>query len=60
LLDVIKQFPDHLPAYNHLAMTYLAQGNRAAALDQLTFVQDKDPNGPDGKFAKQLLKQYFP
>lgn len=60
LLDVIKRFPDHLPAHIHLAMTYLAQGNRTAAFDKLTYVQSADPNGMDGETAKQLLKQYFP
>jgi thioredoxin-like negative regulator of GroEL len=49
-----------LPAHIHLAMTYLAQGNRTAAFDKLTYVQSADPNGADGETAKQLLKQYFP
>ena len=60
LLGVIKRFPDYLPAHIHLAMTYLAQGNRAAALDKLNYVQSADPNGANGEMAKQLLKQYFP
>jgi tetratricopeptide (TPR) repeat protein len=60
LLDVIKRFPDHLPAHIHLAMTYLAQGNRTEAFDNLTYVQSADPNGVDGETAKQLLKRYFP
>ena len=60
LLDVIKRFPEHLPAHIHLALTYLAQGNRAAAFDKLTYVQSADPNGVDGRMAGQLLKQYFP
>jgi tetratricopeptide (TPR) repeat protein len=60
LLDVIKHFPDHLPAYIHLALAYLAQGNRAAAFDKLTYVQTKDPDGAEGNVAEQLLKQYFP
>ena len=60
LLDVIKRFPDHLSAHIHLAMTYLAQGNRAAAFDKLLYVQSADPNGAYGEMAKQLLEQYFP
>jgi tetratricopeptide (TPR) repeat protein len=60
LLDVIERFPDHLPAHIHLAMNYLAQGNRAAAFDKLTYVQSKDPDGVSGELAKLLLKQYFP
>jgi len=60
LLDVVERFPEHLPAHIYLAMTYLAQGNRAAAFDKLTYVQSTDPDGADGEMAKQLLKQYFP
>jgi tetratricopeptide (TPR) repeat protein len=60
LLDVIKRFPDHLPAHIHLALTYLAQGNGGAARDKLIYVQSADPNGANGKLAGQLLKQYFP
>ena len=60
LLDVIKRFPNYLPAHIHLAMTYLAQGNRPAAYDKLNYVQSADPNGANGETAKQLLKQYFP
>jgi tetratricopeptide (TPR) repeat protein len=60
LLDLIKRFPDHLPAHIHLAQTYLAQGNRAAAQEKLMYVQSIDPNGANGKTARQLLKQYFP
>ncbi|MDO9302838.1 MAG: tetratricopeptide repeat protein [Anaerolineales bacterium] len=60
LLDVVARFPDHLPAHIHLALTYLAQGSRAAAFDKLTYVQSADPNGADGEMAKQLLKKYFP
>ena len=60
LLDVISRFPDHLPAHIHLAMTYIAQGNRAAALAELTFVRDADAGGADGSFAVQLLQKYFP
>ncbi|NOT03675.1 MAG: tetratricopeptide repeat protein [Anaerolineales bacterium] len=60
LFDVTKRFPDHLPAHIHLAMTYLAQDDRAAAFNELTFVRDADLNGSDGLFASQLLDKYFP
>jgi tetratricopeptide (TPR) repeat protein len=60
LLDLIKRFPNHIPGHIHLAMTYLAQDNRAAAFSELTFVRDTDVNGSDGLFAKQLLEKYFP
>jgi tetratricopeptide (TPR) repeat protein len=60
LLDVLKKFPEHLPSHIHLAMTYLAQGNQAAAFNELTFVRDQDTNGSDGLLAKKLLSTYFP
>jgi tetratricopeptide (TPR) repeat protein len=60
LLDVVARFPSHLPARIHLAMTYLAQGNKSAALTELTYVHDVDGDGPNGLFAKQLIEQYFP
>jgi tetratricopeptide (TPR) repeat protein len=60
LVDVVERFPDHLSAHIHLAMTYLAQGNRPAAFDKLHYVQTADPNGEYGRMAGQLLEQYFP
>ncbi|MBI5946324.1 MAG: tetratricopeptide repeat protein [Chloroflexi bacterium] len=60
LSDVVTRFPNHLSAHIHLAMTYLAQGNRAAALGELSFVRAADGDGVDGLFAEQLLKKYFP
>ncbi len=60
LLDVIADYPNHFPAYIHLAMTHLAQGNRAAAFNQLTYVRDADAGGPYAAQADEMLKQYFP
>ncbi len=60
LLDVVARFPDNLSAHIHLAMTHLAQGNRAAAFDRLVYVQSADINGTYGEMAKRLLEQYFP
>ena len=60
LLNVIERYPNHFPANIHLAMTYLAQGNRAAAFNELTYVRDADANGTSGLFAGQLLAKYFP
>lgn len=60
LLDVIARFPNHFPAYIYLAMTYLAQGNRAAAFNQLTYVRDADAGGDYAAQAEEMLKQYFP
>ncbi len=60
LLDVINRDPNYLPAHLHLAMTYLAQGNRASAFNELVHVRDADPDGATGQIAAQLLQQYFP
>ena len=60
LLDVLNKYPDHYSANIHLAMTYLAQGNREAAYEHLVYVRDADVDGSDGLFAKQLLAKYFP
>jgi tetratricopeptide (TPR) repeat protein len=60
LSDVIARFPYHFPAYIHLAMTHLAQGNRTAAFTQLIYVRDADAGGVHGELANQLLEQYFP
>ncbi|WKZ34705.1 MAG: tetratricopeptide repeat protein [Anaerolineales bacterium] len=60
LADVITRFPGHFPAYIHLAMTHLAQGSRAAAFNQLTYVRDADAGGEHGGTANRLLNQYFP
>ena len=60
LVDAIKRFPDYLPAHIHLALTYLSQGNHAAAHEKLMYVQSTDPSGAYGKMAGKLLKQYFP
>ncbi len=60
LLDATTRFPQHYPAHIHLALTYLAQGNRTAAYGILIHVRDADVNGEDGLFAKRLLEKYFP
>lgn len=60
LLETIAAYPNHFPAYIHLAMTYLAQGNRPAAFNQLTYVRDADVGGKFAVLANELLKQYFP
>lgn len=60
LSEVVARFQNHLPAHIHLAMTYLAQGNRAAALSELNFVRAAGGDGADGLFARQLLEKYFP
>ena len=60
LLLAIEHDPNYFPAHIHLAMNYLAQGNRAAAFNSLTFVRDSDPSGIYSGAAKQLLEQYFP
>ena len=60
LTNLIKAHPDHYPAYIHLAMTNLTQGNNTSAYDNLVFVRDNDPSGDLGELALELLAQYFP
>jgi tetratricopeptide (TPR) repeat protein len=60
LLNVIASYPNHFPAYIHLAMTHLAQGNRPAAFSQLIHVRDADAGGDYAALANEMLKQYFP
>ena len=60
LLDVIARYPKHFPAHIHLAMTYISQGNRTAALNELTYVHETDIGGAEGAFAEQLIRKYFP
>ncbi|MBL8099846.1 MAG: hypothetical protein JNK81_11735 [Anaerolineales bacterium] len=60
LLQAIEFSPQYFPAHLHLALTYLAQGNRPAAYNALTYVRDADVSGVYRPFAQQLLNQYFP
>ena len=48
------------PAYIHLALNSLVQGNQAEAYQFLTQARDGDPDGANGARAAQLLAQYFP
>jgi tetratricopeptide (TPR) repeat protein len=59
LKAAIELDEQYWPAYIHLAMNYLVQGNKQAAHDLLARVRDADP-GVYGQQAKQLLAQYFP
>lgn len=60
LLKAIQSMPDLALAHIHLAETYLRQGDRASALNELSLARQLDQNGPVGELASQLLKQYFP
>ncbi|MBI3161228.1 MAG: tetratricopeptide repeat protein [Chloroflexi bacterium] len=60
LSDASNRFPGFLSAHIHLAMTYLAQGNRSAARNKLLYVLNADRDGVYGKEAGRLLQQYFP
>lgn len=51
--------PEYFSAHIHLAMTYLAQGNQAAAFNSLTYVRDADSAGVYAETAQQLLDKYF-
>ncbi len=59
-LRAIELSPQYFPAHLHLAMNYLAQGNRAEAYNTLVFVRDADISGVYRELAQNLLNQYFP
>lgn len=56
----IEAAPDVALTHLHLAETYLDQGNRASAFNELNLAHQLDENGSVGQFAAELLKQYFP
>ncbi len=56
----IEAAPGVALTHLHLAETYLDQGNRASALNELNLAHQLDVNGSVGQFAAELLKQYFP
>lgn len=60
LLSAIERSPEYFPAHIHLAMTYLAQGDRAAAYNSLVFARDSEGAGVYAETARQLLEKYFP
>ncbi len=60
LLKAIKASPGLVSAHLHLAETYLQEGNKASALQELELARQLDPNGANGQVAASLLKQYFP
>ncbi len=59
LLQAIETSPEYFSAHLHLAMTYLAQGDKAAAFNSLTFIRDAPTAGIFGETAQQLLDEYF-
>lgn len=59
-LKALEIDPEHFPAHIHLAMNHLAQGNRTAAFNVLTFVRDADVSGVYREAALQLLERHFP
>lgn len=59
-LKALEIDPVYYPAHIHIAMNYLAQGNRVAAVNSLTFVRDARASGEYGELAVKLLVQYFP
>lgn len=60
LLKALELDPDYFPAHFHLAMNYLAQGDRTAAFNTLTYLRDADLSGDYHEVALQWLGQYFP
>lgn len=57
--QAIEISAQYYPAHIHLAMNYLAQGNRAAAFNSLTYVRDAEGAGVYAETARQLLDKYF-
>lgn len=57
--QAIEISAQYYPAHIHLAMNYLAQGNRAAAFNSLTYVRDAEGAGVYAEAARQLLDKYF-
>ena len=59
LLQAIEISPEYFSAHLHLAMTYLAQGDKAAAFNSLTVIRDAPNAGIFVGKAQQLLDEYF-
>lgn len=59
-LQAIELSPQYFPAHVHLALNYLAQNNRTAAYNSLTYVRDADTSGVYRNVALELLGKYFP
>jgi tetratricopeptide (TPR) repeat protein len=58
-LEAIEIIPDFYAAHIHLALNYLAQNERAAAFNTLTFVRDAG-DAAHRENAVRLLDYYFP
>lgn len=59
LKQAIEIDPEYFPAHIHLAMTYLAQGNKPAAFDSLVYVRNAVNAGIYAENAQLLLDKYF-
>ncbi|MCB0117875.1 MAG: tetratricopeptide repeat protein [Anaerolineales bacterium] len=59
LKQAVEISPQYFPAHIHLALTYLSQGNQAAAFNSLTYVRDAEGAGVYAEAARQLLDKYF-
>lgn len=60
LLKAVQTAPDSALIHIHLAETYLRKGDNASAFKELNLARQLDENGPVGKLASRILKQYFP
>ncbi len=60
LLQALKIEPGLASAHLHLAETYLGNGDRTSAFNELNQAIQLDPGGPAGQVAAQMMKQYFP
>lgn len=59
-MRAIAADPDHAPAYLHLGMNYLVQGDADNALRQFMLAHSIAPDSPAGDQAQDLLLRYFP
>lgn len=60
LQQAIQIAPDLASAHLHLAETYLGNGDRPSAFNELNLAAQLDQGGPTGQLATQMLKRYFP
>jgi tetratricopeptide (TPR) repeat protein len=59
-LQAIEIDSEYFPAHLHLAMNYLAQGDRTKAYNTLTYIRDARASGVYRESALRLLEKYFP
>lgn len=59
-LAAVEIAPSYAGAHLHLGLAYLVEGRRREALEQFEAARALDPEGADGRFAAQLVRNYGP